>query len=551
MTDFCDAVVQWVETKENLTTSDKGDVAFKSTLDPLMDLVGSMGALRGEPDRFLKYFKKTLETTPREAIAALFKLRDIKTGLGERDLFRAGMRYIESIIDSKDIEQFIYPIVKYGRVDDLWLSFQYRETLDIIVDYIYEVEQANPNNDFFNGILCKWLPRNPKNKNEQYLVSRLRSKFKMSPKAWRQFLHARSLPIESLMCEKQWDKINYNHVPSQAMHKFKKAFQRNDETRYLEWVQAVAENLAKPKEEQDKSIKVNAGTLYPYQIMNYKAVYGNDQTTLDLQLAQWDSLPDFFKGREAKILPMIDVSGSMMALIHKSTVTCMDVAVSLGYYCANKNQGAFHDVYLTFSRRPKLAKIRDIDEKGNRIPLNNICKDIIGYDAGLETNIDLAMDELLAACVHFKMKQEDIPEAILIFSDMNFDNYSIKCSDNFLKRAEDKFKEHGYTCPKVVLWNLNHNGTFACTKTDKGAIELSGFSPSLIEDVLSNLNDFTPEKFVLNSLKPYLDLMSNFNFNLTPSEALSKRKLVSEYKPSDPKYSRLMARLDALEAKFK
>ena len=46
----------------NITHGENGDPSYKSTHNPLLDLYGAMGALRGRKDEFLNYFQKAYES---------------------------------------------------------------------------------------------------------------------------------------------------------------------------------------------------------------------------------------------------------------------------------------------------------------------------------------------------------------------------------------------------------------------------------------------------------------------------------------------------------
>jgi hypothetical protein len=41
------------------------------------------------------------------------------------------------------------------------------------------------------------------------------------------------------MCNKEWDKIEYSKVPSCALNQYIKAWNRNDETRFNQYLESV------------------------------------------------------------------------------------------------------------------------------------------------------------------------------------------------------------------------------------------------------------------------------------------------------------------------
>ena len=515
----------------NITHGENGDPSYKSTHNALLDLYGAMGALRGHKDEFLSYFEKAYEYNPEQAIALLFKLRDIRHGLGERELFRAGLRWLEERLDTKELSKLFYSIIEYGRYDDLWKSFKYRNTLDAVASFIYDHRLDEKGNiQLYKDIGKKWLPRNPRTADERYFVARLRSVFGMSPKTWRKYLNEEGRTLETTMCEKRWDEINYNHVASQAMSKFNRAFKRNDEKRYIEWLDEVYNNAVvnKDNDEAKTDAKVNAATLYPYQILAVSACqYGSlDENVSKLANSQWNSLPDLFKGRTTRVLPMIDVSGSMYCSLGRTKYTCLDASVSLGVYCAQRNKGAFHNIYMTFSSKPILAKL----EEGEL--LEEYYRQVLAPCHSFEcmnTDIDKALNRLLAEAHHANVPNDEMPEVLLILSDMNFDDHSVTYTDMFIKRMQKEYDKYGYTLPKIVFWNLHHNGSFACTARNNNVVQVSGFSPNILEDIFANIHELNPVKIMEQGLVSYLQIVKSLSLDYTTTIDKSDWKTIYDY----------------------
>lgn len=516
----------------NITHGENGDPSYKSTHNTLLDLYGAMGALRGRKDEFLSYFEKAYEYNPEQTIALLFKLRDIRHGLGERELFRAGLRWLEERLDTKELSKLFYSIIEYGRYDDLWKSFKYRNTLDAVASFIYDHRLDEKGNiQLYKDIGKKWLPRNPRTADERYFVARLRSVFGMSPKTWRKYLNEEGRTLETTMCEKRWDEINYNHVASQAMSKFNRAFKRNDEKRYTEWLDEVYNNAVvnKDNDEAKTDAKVNAATLYPYQVLVVSACqYGLlDEGVSKLANSQWNSLPDLFKDRQTRVLPMIDVSGSMYCSLGRTKYTCLDASVSLGVYCAQRNKGAFHNIYMTFSSKPILAKL----EEGELLEehYRQVLAPCHSFEC-MNTDIDKALDRLLAEAHRANVPNDEMPEILLILSDMNFDDHSVTYTDTFIKRMQKEYDKYGYTLPKIVFWNLHHNGSFACTSKNNNVIQVSGFSPNILEDIFANIHELNPVKIMEQGLIKYQDRIQGLNLDLTLYVDKSDWKKIYDYK---------------------
>ena len=62
-----------------------------------------------------------------------------------------------------------------------------------------------------------WTPR------KGPIAAEVRAFFGMTPKQYRKQLVAMTKVVETQMCAKDWDNINFNHVPSQASRLYKKA----------------------------------------------------------------------------------------------------------------------------------------------------------------------------------------------------------------------------------------------------------------------------------------------------------------------------------------
>ena len=215
---------------------------------------------------------------------------------------------------------------------------------------------------------------------------------------------------------------------------------------------------------------------------------GFRHTEAQVAVAQWNALPNYMG--DQRVLPMVDVSGSMGVSVSGATATAMDVAISLGMYISDKNSGVFKDVILTFSANPELMKL-----KGNVIEKYSQLKQA---DWDMNTDIARAFDKVLSVAVGNKVAHEDMPEYIMILSDMQFDqcaNYS------GMEMIEAKYQQAGYNVPKIVFWNLRGYDNVPVRSDSHGTAMISGFSPAILEAVLSNeLDEFTPEGVMFKAI---------------------------------------------------
>ena len=338
------------------------------------------------------------------------------------------------------------------------------------------------------GLCAKWMPR------KGDIAVELRNYLGWSPKFYRKRLVEMTKVVETQMCAKDWDNINFSHVPSVAASRYKKAFNRNTE-KYKEY---VAE-LMKPEAERSVDVKVNAGAVYPYDVLKGRInCYGVkfDKTELNLIESQWAALPDYM-GTARDILPLVDVSGSMTCLAggraSKSNLTCLDVSVSLGLYLADKNIGKFKDTFLTFSDKPELMHL-----KGN---INQKIDQMVKSDWGMSTNLHAALDKILSVAVKGNVPEHEMPAMLLILSDMQF-NACVRHDDSAMEMIARKYQDAGYEMPKVVFWNLNAAYGNTPVAFDKsGTALVSGFSPAIVKPLLSgDLDGFTPEAVMMKTI---------------------------------------------------
>ena len=470
MSTFAEAVVN----QEARTTN--GMVARKSTANACVDLFFKIGASRGKDitAAFTAAFVENKEVALRIAQWA----RDVRGGSGERELFRQILKYLEKH-DKDAAAALLLKTPEIGRWDDIFV-FEDAELKAKAFTMLGDALRVR------NGLAAKWTPRQGK------LAVEIRNFFGMSPKFYRKSLVELSKTVEQEMCAKNWDAINFSHVPSVAAARYKKAFNRNTP----EYAKYVAELMKDPKD-RTVNVKANAGAVFPYDVL--KGVIGSyrtnfNTTELNLVQKQWEALENFVG--DANVLPLVDVSGSMSCRAggsgSQSVTSCMDVAISLGLYLAEKNQGKFKDTFLTFSGAPELLHLKgNIIEKCNQMSTSNW---------GMSTNLVAAMDKILTTAKNGGVPEEEMPSMLLILSDMQFDQCA-KFDDSAMKMIARKFEEAGYEMPKIVFWNLNAADNVPVKYDTRGVALVSGFSPAIMTAVLGGDADkFTPEAMMLKAV---------------------------------------------------
>jgi len=461
MTTFVDAVIN----QEARTAN--GMKARKSSANAVVDLFYNIGASRGKDviPAFTAAYVADRELALRIALWA----RDARGGAGERELFRSILKHLEKT-DIDAAFALLRKVPELGRWDDIF-AFETPALKKAAYTMLGDALREK------NGLAAKWAPR----KGE--VAREIREFFGMSPKFYRKSLVALTKVVETQMCAKDWDNINFSHVPSVASARYKKAFNRNT-TKFAEYVAALVKG--------DPTVKVNAGAVYPYDVIKGVSSYARfDKTETDHIIAQWEALPNYVG--DANILPMVDVSGSMGCPAGKNTsVTCMDVAVSLGLYLADKNKGKFKDTFLTFSDKSELLHL-----KGNVVQK---MAQMVKSDWDMSTNLHAAFEKILDVAVKGNVAQEEMPAMVLILSDMQF-NQCVRHDDNAMEMIERKYADAGYSVPQVVFWNLNSSDNVPVKADKSGAALVSGFSPSIMKALLAaDMSEFTPEGIMLKTV---------------------------------------------------
>lgn len=466
--------VNAVKNQEARTTN--GMKALKSSASSCVDLFFKIGASRGKnivPD-FTGAFVENRDYALRIAQWA----RDIRLGAGERKIFRDVLLNLVKT-DQDAAIALMHKVPVLGRWDDVLVLVGTE-----LESYAFEmVRQALEKGD---GLCAKWMPR------KGDVAVKLRAFLGWSPKFYRKRLVELTKVVEQDMCANKWDEINFNHVPSVASARYKKAFARHT-TKYQEW----AAKLVSEDPEVAKTVKVNAGAVYPYDVLKGLIdAYGRsyNKANLDHIRGQWEALPNYVG--DASILPIVDVSGSMISPAgghkSKSKVTCLDVSISLGLYLADKNRGAFKDTFLTFSGKPELMHLK-----------GNILQKIEQMSRSaweMNTDLNKAIQKILDVAVDGKVPADEMPKVLLILSDMQFDQCA-RFDDSAMQMIARKYEDAGYQVPQVVFWNLNAADNVPVKFNKNGVALVSGFSPTIVKSILAaDLVDFTPEAIMRKTI---------------------------------------------------
>lgn len=436
-----------------------------------------------------------------DLVVLMFQTRDVRGGKGERKLFTDMMRVLLELFPS--LSGKLLPLVlEYGYWKDLWHLYGFNSVVDSVVEkmvveqYRLDQESEQP------SLLVKWIPR----EDSKFKSLALRFSQLLFPKEgvarYRKttsFLNKVRDTCEIKMCSGNWSKISPKKVPGRLMYRNKDSFmnkKRSTKQDRIECAQTFKNHV-------DSGGKVaGAETTFPYE--HVKSVFkGGDTLIAD---AQFKAIVE--KTREQggleKAVVLCDFSGSMESDKCMPLYNSYSLGILIGQVVKNP---VFKNKMITFDSNPRWVNFEDswtFSERVNYIRESRVSQ-------GLSTNFEAATDLVLKDLVDNKVAPEDSPTVLLTITDMGFDQAKgtepwESSWESHFQRITRNFKEHGYTPPTIVCWNVScsYDDNHATAHTP-GVIELSGYSPSVLKAVYEG--DFTGVKKVdpYTALRTLLD----------------------------------------------
>lgn len=460
--------------QENMTRTENGALALKSTQDACLDLFATIGALReASDDRVETLFEKAYNKNPLLATKILFYSRDIREGLGERETLRKllvylGNKHPEALIDNLDL------IGYYGRFDDLYclVGTELESCMWETMKRQFEEDLQNLRNGMPIFMLAKWVKTaDASSKLTRQLGILTAEKLGYSVYEFKRLvreMRKRIKIVESFMVQGKWNEINYSEVPGRAMMIYRNAFINHDRVRFDEYISDVSCGIE----------KINASTLFPYDIVE-KMMYGepdsrgyrnsiDDESARVLEV-QWNNLPDYVEPG-SNVIVVADVSGSMSG-------RPMASSIGLALYFGERNTGDFHNLFMTFSNRSEIVNVKGttLQEK-----INHARRE----DWGGSTNLESAFERILNIAVRNYTPVEDMPKSIIVISDMEI-NGCVGRDWTFYEEMKSLYEAYGYELPNIIFWNVNsRSNVFHVDKDRKGVQLCSGQSVTIFKQLI-------------------------------------------------------------------
>jgi hypothetical protein len=506
-----------------------------------------------------QFLEKCWAVNPKKTVAIIFNGRDRLKGKKEKTVSNQAMLWLRDNKPYTYMNNISTYVNKYGRWKDL-LYICYENEGDGMIDKNYEltmfadklrddlsdlkiseiVEAANDANDetvadepiseelakpkpkVKSVSLCaKWAPsENDRNDSRKHFAKKIatilygRDDAKKMEKYRKEYLaplRNKINIVEKLMCNNEWDKINYEGVPGVASRRLHKAFSNHDSDRYCDYLAKVRSGDA----------KINITGILPHELANY---YVNLRSTQDeyeenetIEL-QWRAVVNDVKssGILGNSLAIIDLSGSMFSASNGSVPA--QVAISLGIITSMCCKGLFKNKFITFSDTPELVSLipddlyKEYTEKGIEPSLYTCFKSLVDVEFGYNTNFVKSCEMIIKYGKEHNIADADMPKKLFIFTDMQFDEATVDVVGKekngievLYKTIVKLFKAADYTAPKFVFWNLNssHKQSFPVNCKTEGTAMISGFSEQLLK-IFMTYDEFKPDLIVEEILAPYL-----------------------------------------------
>jgi hypothetical protein len=437
-----------------------------------------------------QYLKKSSNEDLIDTFILSFQTRDPRGGKGERTIGRKMFQWLFENYPEK-FRKVYQLIPEYGRWDDLITLFENKSNekiqKDILKFFAFQLRKDREN--MLKGspisICAKWSPSEGDSDDKKYkIVDKLCEELNISKKEYRKDylspLRAYLKIVETFMCSNKWDEIEYSKVPSCAMKKLKKAFEKHSPELFTTWKNSLSKG----------EVKVNAKVLHPHELVREIRIKGYADEVTE---GQWKVLEKEVEklGVLEDSVVVVDTSGSM----ESPNYLPLDIAVAMGLIISKFVKGPFQHNVITFNTNPEFIKINDGTLYERFAQIRNI-------PWGGNTNLHATFELILNRAKHYELTDRDLPKRLFIISDMQFNSIN-QCGHLTNFQAIDKmYKDCGYTRPQIVFWNVNGESTdFPVSIGDNNTCLVSGASPVILDAIIKtkNFNSYDVLRTALDS----------------------------------------------------
>lgn len=490
--------------KEYYTLTENGAIQWGTTGDRNLDLFAKIGSMRNnDKDDILRMFRQAFVENPVMAVSILFWVRAVRDGSGERKIFETIVKDLVSEYP-EFISSNLSNITEVGSYKDLAKIYDLTDNESvkdaIVNEFLSSIVKGNQ-------LAMKWLPRKTE------LWSKVRKASGMSNADFRHLVNSHT--VETKICKKEFDKIDYKKIPSLALKKYSKFFIKKDNEKFMKTVEEG---------------KVHSKVLYPYQITeemrkqffntwSYNIIDSKLENSDMLKVleAQWNNLPDC---KLTDTVIVMDASGSMCSPV-AGTVQALDIAGALALYASNKTTGYWKDRVIAFSGASKIVDFGNINGL-----LQKYTYMLQNCSECMNTNLRKVFQLILKDAITKKITKDNLVKKVIIISDMQFDR-GVTTDRTLMQEMADMYKYHGYELPKVVYWNVSARLTgVPVTKNDYATL-ISGFSSNMFK-AIANDETIDPIAFMTKAVEKFTKMI-NFRY-LSKNFSPYVKKIVDEIK---------------------
>lgn len=411
--------------------------------ETIIDFINNSHNLRLESeDTIVEEFRRCFFNNKELSLRALFYIRDIKNGLGERRVFRTLIKYLANTRPDILKDNLIY-ISEFGRWDDYYSLFDSPLEKDVISIFKNQIEKDLLSDSPSN--LGKWMKsENTSSKHSKYLGYKTRVGLNMTSKEYRQTLSTlrKKLNIlERQLSSKTTDEINLKTIPVGAIIKYKKVLFKGDYEKYIDYVEKKSLLLSKNKD------------LHPFNLVS-KSLKRNSELYEPIWYIQQNKYKEFIK--DTFVICDFNKDSTSNSGIFSTFITFL-----LLFNSSNTNY--FKNYFMYYNSKAKFYKLTYSNFSDN-------IKDLKALESSKSISVINYFDNLLFSALRNNIDKNSIPKNILIMTTVEED--SIQNYIDEIEEAKSKWEKSVYTFPKikVLLYNdsssdlLYHNNDISIVK---------------------------------------------------------------------------------------
>jgi len=315
----------------------------------------------------------------------------------------------------------------------------------------------------------------------------------------------RALDIpEVKMCANRWAEINFGKVTSLCLSRNTRAFLDEDKKGNLRHPDSIDRKDCRENLIKNLMKGVKGGQLNPNELVEKVFEKEVSIAVKAVVNSQWDSL---VKNVQEQIQKRIEVTGSKNFDLTKCVImsdvsgsmngTPMMVSIGFGILVSQLAHESFRDMVMTFDTNPCFHSLKDLKTFSQKV------ESLKGASWGGSTNFEGAMRLIVDVIEKNRLKEDEIPQSLLVVSDMQFNeathntdyfsrgrNRDWGCAYDNIKNMFKKFGErmygHGIEPPQIIFWNVRANTVgFPAEAGVPGVSMLSGYSPALLKFIFS------------------------------------------------------------------